>query len=265
MKRFTLVVFNTLTLIAVLILNGMAGSGSLTGTSVGEVSRKFDTLFTPAGYAFSIWGLIYIGLIAFTVFQWVAVIRKSNLEIIDHTGGWFIAANLANISWLFLWLNESVGLSVLAMFVLLISLISLMFRLKLETWDAPVRIIAFVWWPWAIYLGWIVVATVANVAAFLTFLGWGGGPLDPATWTMLVIAIAVAIYLLLIVARNLRESAAVGVWALIAIVMRQQEAHPSIAVVAGIAAVVLLFAMAIQGFRRRKTNPFYKLLRGSDS
>lgn len=262
MKRILLLLLNSLSLVAVIIFNGMAGSGQLTGKTIGEISAKYDTLFTPAGYAFSIWGLIYLGVVAFTVFQWVALIRKSNVEVIDQTGGWFFVANLANISWLFFWLNEMLGWSLVAMAVLLVALITLMFRLKLETWDAPVRIIAFVWWPWAIYLGWIVVATVANVAALLTSLGWDGSPLSPQVWTMVVIAVAVIIYLVLIQTRNLRESAMVGIWALIAIAIRQGSTNLEITIAASIAAAILLFAAMIHGLRNLKTSPMAKLQRG---
>lgn len=262
MKRTILLILNSLSLIAVLVFNGMAGSGQLTGKTIGEISAKYDTLFTPAGYAFAIWGLIYLGLIAFTVFQWVAFFRKSNAEVIDQTGGWFFVANLANIAWLFLWLNEALGWSVIAMLVLLSALIAVMFRLKLETWDAPVRIIAFVWWPWAIYLGWIIVATVANVAAFLTFLGWDGSPLSPQVWTIIVIAVATAIYLLLIQTRNLRESAMVGVWALIAIAVRQGDANLEITIAASVAIAVIMIVALIHGMRNLSTSPFAKLQRG---
>lgn len=227
----------------------MAGSGQLTGKTIGEISAKYDTLFTPAGYAFSIWGLIYLAVFAFTVFQWSALLRKTNSWVIDQTGIWFIVANLANIAWLFLWLNEALVWSLVAMLILLSALIAMMFRLKMETWDAPLRILAFVWWPWAIYLGWIVVATVANTAAVLTSLGWDGSPFSPQVWTIAVIAVAVAIYVLLIYFRNLRESAVVGVWALIAIAVRQGSANPEIATTAWVAATIILFAAVIHGLR----------------
>src|SRR6056297_2670655 len=98
MKRILLVALNSTSLIAVLVLNAMAGSGQLTGKTIGEISAKYDTLFTPAGYAFSIWGLIYLRLIAFTVFQWVAVFKKSYTDVIDKTGIWFMVTNLANVA-----------------------------------------------------------------------------------------------------------------------------------------------------------------------
>lgn len=262
MKHILLVIFNTLSFGAVIALNGMAGSGQLTGKSIGEISAKYDTLFTPAGYAFSIWGLIYLALIAFTVFQWTALLKKTNKEVIDQTGIWFIVTNLANIAWLFLWLNEALAWSVAAMLVLLAALIILMFRFKMETWDAPVRILALVWWPWAIYLGWIIVATVANIAALLTFLGWDGSPLTPQVWTVILIAVATVVYLFLILTRNLRESALVGVWALIAIAFRQHDKNLEIAVAASLAALVIFIAIAVHGWRNFKTNPLAKLQRG---
>ncbi|MEX0780199.1 MAG: hypothetical protein WD491_15305 [Balneolales bacterium] len=256
MSKVTLVLLNTLTLTAVIILNALAGTGEIGDNSVGDVSQKYDTMFTPAGYAFSIWGFIYLLLAGFVIFQWVALSRKDDHDIINQTGAIFIVSNLANAGWLFLWLNEYIGLSVLAILFLLFSLIALVSRLKLEIWDAPVRILIFVWWPFAIYFGWIIVATVANIAAFLTTLNWDGSPLSPQTWTIILILAATAIYLLLIFTRNLRESALVGIWAFVAIGVRHGSTNLEITVTAGIGALILLAAILYHGYLNRSANPW---------
>jgi hypothetical protein len=262
MSRITLVSLNTLILAGILWINALAGSGIIGGKTIGEISRQYDTLITPAGYAFSVWGLIYFLLTAFVVFQWIVLIKKEYGEIIDSTGMVFFISGLANIGWLFLWLNDLIGFSVLAMLVLLISLIILVFRLKLEIWDAPVRIIMFVWWPFVFYLGWIIIATVANIAAFLTSLSWDGSPLSPQLWTIILIIIATAIYSYLVFTRNLRESALVGVWAFVAVAARQGSTHSDITITAITASVVLLAEIMYHGYRNRKTSPFEKMRRG---
>lgn len=262
MPKIILLTLNTLTLAAVIIMNLQSGSGAINNKTVGEVSQKYDTLFTPAGYAFSIWGLIYLGLIAFVGFQWYLLINKKNLEIIDKTGPYFILANLANILWLFLWLNEDIALSVIVMFILLTALIILIFRLDMEIWDAPVRIMVFVWWPLAFYLGWIIVAAVANTAAFLASIGWNGSPLTPQIWTIIMIIVSTMIYLLLTFTRNLRESAAVGIWALAAIAVRQSALNIEITITAAAASIILFAAISYHGYKNRETAPINKIKRG---
>lgn len=262
MSRLSLLITNTVTLVAVIIVNALAGAGSIGEESVGDISQKYDTLITPAGYAFSIWGLIYLLLVAFVGFQWWAYFKKSNLDSIDKTGSYFFISNLANVGWLFLWLNEYIGLSVIVMIILLITLVALSIRLKLEVWDAPVRTIAFVWWPIAIYLGWIIVATVTNVAVFLVSVGWEGFPLTPEMWTIILIFVAMGIYLFLVFTRNLRESAMVGIWAFIAIAVKQWSLNTGIASTAIVASVILLIAAMYHGYKNRSTAPDKKIKRG---
>lgn len=262
MKQLTLLLINTLSLLYALIMNGLAGSPVFNGTTVGSVSAEYDTLFAPAGYAFAIWGVIYLSLIAFVVYQWIAWFKRREDRELKQTGIWFGLANLANGSWIIAWLNESLGISVLLIFLLLFSLLMLTVRLRLEIWDAPVRIIAFVWWPVVFYLGWIVVASVANVAVFLVSLNWQGGSFSEAGWTITMISIATVIYLLLIRYRNMREAALVGVWALIAIAVRQWQQNMDIVTVAVLAAVVLFAVISWHGYKNRATAPIEKYKRG---
>ena len=148
------------------------------------------------------------------------------------------------------------------MLVLLLSLIVLTIQLRLEIWDAPVRIIVFVWWPVCIYTGWIIVATVANISAFLVSINWNGGFLSPQIWTIILIAVATAIYLFLISTRNMREAAMTGVWALIAIAVKQWQENQSIVIAAIVAAAILFFAVSVHGYKNRNTSPFKKNTRG---
>ncbi len=262
MSRLSLLIFNTISLIVVIIFNALAGSGNLGKYSMSELSAKYDTLITPAGYAFSIWGLIYILLIAYVVFQWWAYKRKKFDESIQQAGVFFLLSNIANITWLLLWLNEYVGLSTIAMAALLFSLIKLVLRLDLEKWDAPVRIIAFVWWPIVVYFGWIIIASVTNFAAFLVYLGWGGFGFSPEIWTFIMLSIATFIYLFLVNTRNLRESASVGIWAFIAIAVKQWGVNQNVAIFAITASVVVLVVILFHGYQNRVTAPDQKIKRG---
>lgn len=262
MKQTIYLMLNSFTLIFALAMNYLAGTGAIGGQSVGDVSAMYENLFTPAGYAFAIWGIIYLLLIAFTAFQWYNWLKKQPDHELTKTGYWFALSNIANGLWIYAWLNSFLGISILLMMVLLISLIVLTFQLRLEIWDAPLRIIAFVWWPISIYLGWITVATVANFSAFFVSIGWNGGSLSETTWTIIMIMTATIIYLMLIFYRNMREAAIVGVWALVAIAVKQWELNTSVVYAAIIASAILFFYVVIHGFKNRKNSPIWKIRRG---
>lgn len=259
MKQPVLLILNTLTLIFALVLNSLQGSVLFDGVTVGEISNTYNSLIAPAGYAFAIWGIIYLMLILFVVNQWVAWYRNKQDRELKQTGIWFAMSNMANGLWIVAWLNGYFGLSVIIIFILLLSLIVLTIRLKLEVWNAPMRTIAFVWWPITIYLGWIVVASVANVAVWLVSMNWNGGIFTPVTWTIIMIGMATLIYLSLIFTRNMREAALVGIWAFIAIAMKHWNIYDQIVNAALIASVILFIAILWHAFKNRKTLPHKKL------
>jgi hypothetical protein len=252
----SLIILNTLSLIFALVMNSLSGSAAFNGSTVGSVSEKYNTLIAPAGYAFAIWGVIYLSLIMFVGYQWYSYYKLKQDTDIKQTGLWLTLANIANGLWIIAWLNESLGISVLLIFTLLVSLIIITRRLRLEIWNAPKRTIFFVWWPISIYLGWIIVASVSNVAAYLVSLGWQGGFLSENMWTIIMIGIASIIYLWLVFSRNLREAAMVGVWALVAISARHWNEYYGIAIAAIICAGLLFIVVSWHGYKNRKYSPF---------
>ncbi|WP_018616373.1 hypothetical protein [Segetibacter koreensis] len=257
-----IVLANTVSLIIMLIANFFAGTGSFVNKTVGEVSNKYDTLFTPSGYAFIIWSFIFLLAISFCIYEWYLLKNGDRKNYILQTGYWFAVSNLANTLWLFCWLNEWVGLSVVVILLLLICLCILTVRLRLELDDEPVQTILFVWWPITIYLGWIMVATIACIAAWLVSTGYKGGTIGEEAWTVVMIAIATFLFLLLVRNRNLREASVVGIWAFIAIATKQWQLHNNISVAALIASFVLLIAITIHGYKNRESNVFAKISRG---
>lgn len=262
MKQIVFLVINSASLILTLIINYFTGAGYISTETVGEISAKYENLFTPAGYAFSIWGLIYLLLIFFVSFQWYAWNKHRDDEYLKRTGMWFVLSNLANSGWIVAWTNDQIALSLVLILILLFSLIMLMFRLRLEIWDAPVRIIAFVWWPICIYLGWIIVATMANIAAYFTKLNPDGSFALHSIWVVVMIVVAVFIYILLIYTRNMREAAFVGIWALVAIAVKQWQVSEIVAYAAIIASVVLFISASLQASRNLDTMPYKKIKRG---
>ena len=181
MKKFTLLrIANTTAFCITLVVNYLANALPVNGLSTGEISDRFDVFFKPAGYAFSIWGLIYLGLLAFVVFQFLSA--RGGEESLLRIGPFFILNCLANAVWLLLWHYEMFALSVAAMAVILISLIKIYRALGI----GGKRITASVRWmvhlPFSLYLGWICVATIANVTIYLNWLSWDGFGIRAEIW-----------------------------------------------------------------------------------
>lgn len=261
-----LAIMNFLSVLLVIIVNYFSQALRLNDNTIGGVSDEYRNLFTPQDYAFSIWGLIFLSLLLYCGFQiYSAFFNNKDSEFITKTGPWFAIANFANACWVIVWLYELTGISVILMFVILFSLLKIILNTNMERWDAPFKIIAFTWWPICLYAGWITVATITNVAAFLVKIGWRGYILDEKQWTIIMIIVAVAINALIIYKRNMREFAAVGAWALIAIYLRHIDRFPGLAYIALAGAILLLVYIFYHGYKYRKTNPMFKLINGKEN
>ncbi|MBT8318515.1 MAG: tryptophan-rich sensory protein [Gramella sp.] len=258
-----LAVLNFLSVILAIFTNFMAQTGRLNHTTIGEVSAKYSNLFTPADYAFSIWGLIYLALITFSGFMvYQAYSNGKHTAFIKKTSFWFIIANIGTCLWVISWSFDYIGLSVVLMFLILAKLLKIILNNDMEIWDAPFKVIFFYWWPICLFSGWITVASIANMASWLTDIGWDGAVFTEVEWTLIMIGIAVMINLSMIYLRNMREFAAVGVWALIAIYIRHRADQELIAKVALAGAILLFLNISYHGFINRKTNPIFKMLTG---
>lgn len=258
MKKFYAIA-NFIVVVLTIIWNYVANAGLINDSTVGQISHKYGNLLTPAGYAFSIWGLIYLGLTGLSIFL-IKRVFFSNKEddFVLQIGPWLIIANIASMIWLYFWLNEKIGLSVLFMFIILISLIVIIIRTNMERWDAPLPIIAWIWWPIDLYAGWIAIASITNVASYLKLFDLQIFQNELA-WTVSMIIVATIINLLMIIFRNMREFAAVAVWAIIAIAVRHWDSIPEIQWTAAVCAAVLLVVISIHGYQNRETNPLNDL------
>lgn len=248
---------NTIVVVAVIYWNYWSNSGGVNGKTVGELSNEYANLFTPAGYAFTIWGIIFIALIVFCLNQLKLAFKEGeHAESILQTGPWLILANIGNGAWLWFWLQEQTGMSVLVMLFILFSLIQVILRLNMERWDAPISVITKVWWPICVYSGWIAVATIANVAAWLAKINWSG-VLSELQWTVVMISVAGILNLVMIYARSMREFALVGIWALLAIAVRHWGEIAPLQWISIVWAVVLAIAVISHGMKHRHTNPIH--------
>ncbi|SMG16519.1 hypothetical protein SAMN05661096_00861 [Marivirga sericea] len=254
MKKF-IGIINLLSVIAIVYWNYVVSTGVINGNKMGQLSDEINSLFTPAGYAFSIWGIIYIGLFINAVWYLIQAFKNKYQETLTQQSIWLTVANIASGFWLWAWLNESFLVSVIFMLIILRALMRAVVRLKMEKWDAPASIIGFVWWPICLYSGWITVATVTNIAAYLKTENFSLF-FSEEVWTIIMILITTALFLYFLYTRYMREFNAVAVWALIAIAVRHWEGFQSIAYTAIACAVLIMVLSLIQGFKFRKTNPF---------
>jgi len=240
---------NLVTVIIALTVNILASALPLNGQNTGEISDRFQVYFVPAGYVFSIWGIIYIGWIAFTIYQF----RSSQKESprLRRLGYLFALSNLANATWLFTWHYNFFGVGVLVMLTLLGLLIVSYLQLdvnhtsvsRAERWSVDI--------PFSIYLGWITVATVANVTDWLYLVQWNGFGIAPQTWAIIMIAVASLVGLAMALTRNDAAYLFVLVWSFIGIAVKQTPA-PGVVTSAWIAAVLML-GLAIYSLTRRQT------------
>jgi len=262
-------ILNLISTIFLIAWNGYANTGNYNGKTVGELSAEYNNLFTPASYAFSIWGLIFLMLLGFGISGVYNAFAKANniqsqdyrTDFITTTSPWFLIANIFCSVWVVFWLDEMIGISVICMLGILISLLMCVKKLDIGRWNAPFPIIIFVWWALSLYAGWISVATIANIAAYLN----GVFNIEMTTQvyiTMVMIVVAFIVNLGMLVYRNMRVFTLVGVWALVAIFMRfritqngltelqsNQIAYLSIGL-----ACMLTVIIAIQSFKNIKIN-----------
>ncbi|NIJ54789.1 tryptophan-rich sensory protein [Dyadobacter arcticus] len=245
----TLQIANGVALVITIIMNYVSNTGVFNGATMASVSDSYHNLFTPAGYAFSIWGIIYIGLIAFVIHQSKGLFYAGKTPALVDTIGWtFVVSCVANCLWIVAWLYDYTGTSVLIMIVLLLCLIRIVLRTRMEFDFLTLKQIALEWWPFAIYFGWIIVAFVANVAAYLTKIKWDGFGIPAPNWAIIMIGIASLINILLIWLRNLRESAMVGVWALVSIAVANWDVEKLVAYAAISAAILIFINVSVHGY-----------------
>lgn len=232
---------NILAFLATLIVNGLAGSTTIIGGKItAQISDANPTLITPAGYVFSIWGIIYILLGVFVIFQ--ALPSEKGKDYQKRIGWLFILSSLLNIAWLFLWQFEQLIPSVALMFLLLATLITIYLRLDVGKSAASLRERLAVYLPFSVYLGWISIASIANVAVALVSVNWDGFGINPETWATLIIIIALVITLLVIATRKDIAYGLVIIWALAGIAAKQSE-NPNVAMTAEISAIIVAVAL----------------------
>jgi hypothetical protein len=233
--------------IATLVVNYLANALPINNLGTGEISDRFDVLFVPAGYVFSIWGLIYLGLVGYSVFQ--ALPAQRTHPALRAIGPIYVVSALANIAWIFLWHYEQFVLTVPVMLLLLGSLIAIYRQLAArpprrqgERWLVHI--------PFSVYLGWITVATVANITSALDYLNWSGWGIGAEAWFAVMLAVATLLGVSFAWLRRDAAYVAVLLWAFAGIAVK----HSGNLFVVGAsisAMLVLALLLAVAWWRKR--------------
>jgi hypothetical protein len=222
MKKISL--SQIITILATLLtitVNALANILPINGQGTGEISDRFDIYFVPAGYVFSIWGLIYLGLIAFTIYQALPAQRENQLLQKIYPAYW--VGNLANAAWVFLWHYEFFPLTLAAMLTILATLLYIYIQLASAGFELDRNQKWLVKFPFSVYLGWISVATIANISQVLFFFDWGGWGIPSANWAVIMIAVAAMLGLLMQWRENDSLYVLVLVWAFVGIAISQAD------------------------------------------
>ena len=248
MKRI-LPLVNIFATIIALTVNVLASTLPLNGKNTGAISDQFKVLFVPAGYVFAIWGVIYIGWIAFSIYQALPA-QQNNARL--HRVGWLYASSgVLNAVWLFTWHYELFPLSVVVMLALLGILIAIYLRLD----NGHVQVSTTEKWcvniPFSVYLGWISVATIANIADLLYYWHWDGWGIAPELWAVIMLVVATTLALAMTRTRGDLAYLLVFIWSFVGIAVKQ-AATPLVANTAWVMVILIALMIPLAMFYRKK-------------
>ena len=238
---------NIAAFIAVIFINGLANGIPLNGQNTGEISAKYPSLFTPAGFTFSIWGLIYLSLTAFVIYQ--ALPAQRGNQTLAKITPLFIANCVANAAWIFVWHYDLLWLSLLLMAAILLTLIQI-YRTLLAAGPAGSKSEwLFLRLPFSLYTGWITVASIANISCVQIAMGWDNAGLSAVDWTILKLAIAGAVGATVILRLRDIPYVLIIAWAAFGIASKQ-VAMPEVAGAATMLSVLAVLLAVAEALRK---------------
>lgn len=258
-RNQTIKIITALTFLIMITVNALANILPINDITTGQLSDSYPNLFAPAGATFSIWGLIYLLLGGYTLYQLGIFQGKTTTyrtELIYKIGILFSLSSIANAFWIFAWHYEIIPLSMLFMTVILISLILINQLTSREQFSKNEYF--FIRLPFSVYFGWITVATIANATVLLVSMGWKDFILSDASWTVIVIALGLVIALATMLKNRDIAYGLVIVWAYLGIVLKHTSPegfgyqYPVIINTTIICIVLLLLAEAYLIISKRK-------------
>jgi hypothetical protein len=261
MKTRLLAILNLITLGFQLLMSYLAQVKLFSNQDVGQVSAKYDTVFAPAGITFAIWGLIYTSLLAFCVFHlYKAFAKTSSCQTNQdtHNIGWLFSLNsIATGLWLIAWVNEQLFLSVILILIQLFTLIKISIKAHISNPDRSIQTKIFTQFPLSIYFGWICIASIANISAWLNSTDWNGMGISESYWVIILIGLATLLSLFIILVRRNIPFGFVVLWALYGIILKRKQVdallYEDVINAAYAAFVIIMIALLIRIFKRNKS------------
>jgi len=253
----SLSILNLLGFLGTVVVNTMATTLPINNKTTGELSDLYPNLFTPAGLTFAIWGLIYVLLAIFVVYQLIPSVRRDaqRVDFVQRIGPVFFISCLANMGWIYAWHYEMVSLSLVLMLILFGSLLAIYLRLNIGKSEASKTEKYLAHLPFSIYLGWITIATIANATALLVNINWNAWGLSEQFWAVAVIIVGIAIALSVLFTRKDIYYSLVVDWALLGILLKRlsDEAADdySVVVVAIVGLVLITGGVIAQLIKKR--------------
>ena len=249
-------ILNLLGFLGTVVVNALANILPINDITTGELSDLYPNLFVPAGLTFTIWGLIYVLLAIFVIYQLLPSVRRApqKIEFVQRIGPLFFISCLANIGWIFAWHYQIVPLSLVLMLILLGCLLAIYVRLNIGKSQAPKAQRYLAHLPFSVYLGWITIATIANVTALLADINWNAWGLGEQFWAVAVIIVGIAIALSVIFTRKDIYYSLVVDWALLGILLKRLSATTpaqSVVVITIVGLVLISGGVIAQMIRKR--------------
>jgi hypothetical protein len=222
----SLSILNLLGFLGTVVVNALAIILPINNKTIGELSDLYPNLFTPANLTFAIWGLIYVLLAIFVVYQLIPSVKRDTQKVyfVQRIGPLFFISCLSNIGWIYAWHYEMVALSLVLMLILFGSLLAIYLRLNIGKSEAPKAEKYLVHLPFSVYLGWITIATIANATALLVNINWNAWGLGEQFWAVAVIIVGIAIALSILFTRKDIFYCLVVDWALLGILLKRLSA-----------------------------------------
>jgi hypothetical protein len=230
-----------------ILVNVLSNALPINGQSMPEISAKYPSLFTPAGFTFSIWGVIYLALLVFVVWQALPAQRGNNKAA--RISPWFKVNCVANALWLVAWHYDLLAISLLIMLVILVTLVRIYTILIREIDTAPFTEHLTLYMPFSLYTGWIVAATIANASIIQTAWGWDDVGIGVVQWTLLKLALAGAIGATMVLRFRDIPFALVIAWAAFGISV-MQSGTPAVSGAATTLSLLMLFLTMRDGVLR---------------
>ncbi len=256
-KNNLLKIFVAVGYVAMVGVNFLANALPIGGVTTGEASDSYGNLFTPAGLTFAIWGLIYLLLLVYTLYQFGLGQKEQGLErekLFATINRYFLITSFANIAWIFAWHYGVIWLSVLIMLTLLMFLIKIADVVNKEKLSLADTLCIRA--PFSIYFGWITVATIANITVFLVSLGWNRFGMAEAMWAIIILLVGAGIGTLRMWKDQNIFYGAVLVWAYGGIWLKHTSssgfngAYPSIITAVFICLGIFLATIGFLGYRK---------------